>query len=448
MKNVKKITAALLLAAAFPMFQMFSVPSHAAEPPRRPLRPYTSFDAAAADTPSLTDGKVRRASAYISPVTELVRAENDGRTSFTSTFVYPSAWLNRQLLLRIGSASSGYTLYINGTEAGRATNGAQPAEFNVTKLSHQGINELTVLLDAPGSGLPLLETGVEWLGAVDVLAQPTIRLRDADIRTTLNEQGDAVVQVLLAVKSDALNTKRSRMTFELTAPDTSRLAHGVRDVELNMRGEDTIGFTAVVPRKWLWSAESPSLLTLTVQNRISGRVAETVVLPVGVREALYDEDEGLRVNGKTTALKVAAVSGSVSTDELLRLKGRGYNAVTVTPGEAPQTLYDACDAAGMYVLAQTAADTSRGSRSIRRNGNAANDPRFTAEYLSRTQAAYHVAKSHPSVVVFSLGHGVTNGINPYESYLWIKGTGDARPVIYDAAGGEWNNDDIDISFPR
>ena len=441
---MKKIVmaAALLLAQA-----ALTVQSHAAEPPRRHIRPYTSFAAAAADVSVNLPGGTPSASAYISPVTDIARAENDGQTRFSSSFVYPAAWLNRQLLLRIGSASAGYTLFVNGVEAGRATCGTEPAEFNVTKLSHQGINEFCVLLDSADSSEPLLAPGVAWIGRVEVLSQPTIRLRDVDVHTSLNEQGDAVVQVSLIVKTEALNAKRARMHFELAAPDTSRLAYGYRDIALDMRGEDTVGFTAIVPRQWLWSPDSPSLLTLTVQNRISGRVAETVVLPVGVREVVHEE-ETLRVNGERVQLSVATVSGGVSLEELLRLKSRGCNAVTVAAGEPSLTLYDACDAVGLYVVAQAGIDTSRGRRSTRRGGNASNDPRFTDEYLRRTSAMYHTAKSHPSVIVFSLGHGVTNGINPYESYMWIKSTGDTRAVVYDAAGEEWNNDLMDMKKMR
>lgn len=440
MKRV--LTAALLCAA-------FTIQTHAAEPPRRHIRPYASVEEAAADAAAALSLQPAKNSSYIHPVTEFTREESEGRTLFSSTYVYPASWLNRQLLLRVESASAGYTVIVNGVKVEHVTDGTEAAEFNITKVSQQGINDLTLRLDSAESGKTLLNNGstTPGIGRVEVLSQPALRLRDADVRSRLNEAGDAVVQFLFAVKTDMLNTKESRIIYELTAPDKSTLANGYRDVSLGMRGEDTLAFSVIVPRKWLWSADNPSLLTLTVRNRMNGRNVETVVLPIGVREVTH-KDGTLYVNGNEVTLNTATVSGRATLKELQKLKSRGYNAVTVAAGDAAPVLYDICDALGLYVVAQAGIDTSKGSRSMRRGGSASNDPQYTDEYLRRTAAMYHTAKSHPSVVVFSLGHGVTNGINPYEAYMWIKRTGDERPTIYNAAGGEWNSDCIELKRAR
>ena len=59
---------------------------------------------------------------------------------------------------------------------------------------------------------------------------------------------------------------------------------------------------------------------------------------------------------------------------------------------------------------------------------------------------YHTSKPHASVVAFSLGNGITNGINTYESYLMLKGLEHDRPIIYNGARKEWNNDPTNIVF--
>lgn len=407
----------------------------AQEAPRRQLRPFATLAEAAADT--------CRTSRYIVPVGDFVRSESEGTVRFTAEFVYPTSWLNRQLLLRVGSASSGYTVEVDGAWAGHVSNGASPAEFNITKLSKTGVNTLTIIPDDAASNEPLTRAGVVWTGPCEIVAQPTVRIRDIDTRTTLNASGDGVFEVAIAVKSDALNSKQARISYELRDGD-KRLAAGYKDMTLAMRGEDTLRFVAVVPQQSLWSADNPHLLTLELRNRIDGRYVENIVLRAGVREVKY-EGNTLKINGEPVALTMRTVSGGYGADELRQLKAEGVNAVTVAAGEAMSGLCEAADEAGVYVVPQLAADTSTGSRSIRKGGNAVNDPALTEEYLRRTAAMFHTAKSHPSVAAFSLGGGEVNGINAQEAYLFIKGADrEGRPVIFGGAAAEWNNDRFDV----
>lgn len=426
---MKKILLAIvLLAAATATAQT----QNTAELPRYSLRPYATVEEAAAND----DGQSR----YIVPLTEWTREETGGKTRFTAEFVYPAAWLNRQILLRMESASAGFEVEVDGKSGGRVTNGSVPAEFNITKISKTGINRLTIILDNPSQSEPLLRGGVAWLGKAEIVSQPTVRIRDIDTRTTLNDSGDGIFEVAIAVKTDALNPKQARISYELT--DTlNRITAGYKDLTLSMRGEDTVRFAAIVPKELLWSTENPSLLTLTIRNRIEGRYAENFVIPVGVREVLY-HNKTLFVNGEAVSLRTKKVSPNISGEDLEQLKAGGFNAVTTEAGDAALGLYAACDSAGLYVIPQAAVDTSNGDRSIKKGGNASNDPSLTEEYLSRTAAMFHTSKSHPSVVAFSLGGGITNGINPYEAYLLLKSLDSVRPVIYEGAGKEWNSDTL------
>ena len=432
---MKKILFALVALAATADLAAQTLTAHS-EQPRYSIRPYASVEEAVAAAGG--------GSRYIVPLTEWRREEVDGKTRFTTEFVYPAAWLNRQILFRTESASCGFGVEVEGSDAGSVTNGAVPAEFNITKLAKTGINRISVTLAPSSESEPLNRADVQWLGKAEIVSQPTVRVRDLDMRTTLNGSGDAIFEMAIAVKSEALNTKQASISYELC--DTlNRITAGHKDVTLSMRGEDTVRFATVIPRDLMWSAGKPVLLTLTIRNRIEGRYAENIAVPVGVREVAYANDR-LWVNGEPVALKAKRVAANISTEELLQLKDKGFNAVTVEAGEAPLDLYAACDSTGVYVVAQVAVDTSNGGRSIKRGGNASNDPQLTDEYLSRTSAMFHTSKFHPSVVAFSLGGGVSNGINPYESYLLLKGLDSSRPIIYEGAGTEWNNDSFDLQI--
>lgn len=428
------LIAISLLVAAGAMAQ--NRPGEGCEQPRSSIRPYASVDEAVA----AADG----ASRYIVPITEWQRDEKDGSVSFSADYVYPAAWLNRQVLLRIDGASGGYSVTANGAEIGYTGNGTVQTEFNLTKRSKQGVNRVTVTFPAQNYASALLESGIVWLGKAEIISQPTIRVRDIDLTTRLNDNGDGIAEIGIVVKTDALNPKSTRIYYELFAPDTTRLAYGHREMTLDMRGEDTVKFSTIIPRKWLWSADNPVLARLVIRNMTEGRYTENIAVPVGLR-AVSHKDGRILVNGQETALYVKQVDPTTTASELAGLKGEKYNAVTFAAGEAPQSFYANCDAAGLYAIPQAAVDTSEGSESIKRGGNPSNDPAWQQEYMARTLEMYHTSKSHASVVAFSLGNGRTNGINLYESYLLLKGMEHFRPIIYVGANGEWNNDKIGLT---
>ena len=432
MKTILSVIAILFASTLYAQ----NSPSQNCELPRRAIKPYASVDEAlmSSDSPSR----------YISPLTEWKRTESDGNVTFTTSYVYPAAWLNRQLLLRVESASSGYTVTVNGSEVGSTTNGSNPAEFNVTKKSQQGINELQITIPSNNPTAALLASAAPALGKAAILSQPTIRVRDIDSSTRLNDSGDAIAEFNIVIKTDALNPKTSRIHYELLAPDTTRIAFGYKDIELEMRGEDTVSFATIVPAKWLWSIHNPNLMRLVVRNQVEGRYAENIAVPIGLREVKYS-DKKLTVNGKSAALRVSMASSDIPAIEIAALKVQGYNALMVPAGSDAEDLYARCDSVGIYIVPQMAIDTSHGAKNIKREGNPSNNPMWKEYYFARVGEMYHSTKSHPSVVAFSLGGGSTNGINLYESYLMLKGLEPIRPIIFLGAGGEWNNDQIDGS---
>ena len=427
------LTGLLLLFATELCAQ--TLPNQNTELPRRSIKPYATVEEALASSDA--------ASRYITPLTEWKQVEEGGNVTFSATYANPAAWLNRQLLVRIESASGPYAVSVNGAKIGEQSNGANPAEFNVTKKSQPGLNELQITFTSENPTAPILATATKpALGKVAILSQPTIRVRDIDNATRLNDNGDAIAEFNIVVKTDALNPKSARVEYELFAPDSSRLMFGYKDISLEMRGEDTVSFATVVPAKWLWSIHNPTLLNLVVRNKVEGRYAENIAVPIGLREVKYD-DKRLFVNGKLAPLRVVAVDATIPAEDIVELKIQGYNAVMATAGSPAEELYSRCDSVGVYVVPQVAVDTSHGAAHIKRDGNPSNNPMWKEFYLARTDEMYHSAKSHPSVVAFSLGGGATNGINLYESYLTLKSLEDNRPIIYISAGGEWNSDVIE-----
>ena len=432
---MKHILSIIALFSLCPGAAQPGTASYGRELPRSEIISYPSADEAAA---GLTESR------YLKPLNEWQR-QND---SFTTTFSVPFAWANRSILLGIGSASSDYTVRLNGKTIAYNANGNLPAEFDLTRSAREGLNTLEIVLSAPSPVIPLeswKQIPAPALGKVWVMSQPIMRIRDVFTRTW--EAGnEAKAEIGIVVKSGALNPKTSRIYYELLDPSHEVAAVGHEDITLDMRREDTLRFIATIPKHLLWSEELPSQYTLRLKTQYEGRYMEYIDLKLGLR-TLTAKDGKLSVNGNPVLLKIKKVTRQLTAREIDTLKKQGYNALWSQAGQIPESLYTMCDTTGVYVIAQAPINTADSGDSRRKGGNPSNDPVWLPFYLERTQDSYHTAKRHPSVIAFSLAEKSSNGINLYESYLNMKRLEKERPVIYPDAGGEWNSDKLTTGTP-
>ena len=176
----------------------------------------------------------------------------------------PFAWANRQVLFHLGWASGDYEVRVNGLPVACNADGNNPAEINITKQAKEGRNMLEVILAQPSSVTPLeswKEAPAPSIGGAWLMSQPTLRVRDVVTRTRMGEDGNATAEIAVAVKSEALNPRTSRIHYQLLTPTGENAAAGQKDVTLDMRREDTLRFLARIPANLLWSAELPTQYT-------------------------------------------------------------------------------------------------------------------------------------------------------------------------------------------
>ena len=398
------------------------------EPARVRLIPYHRMVDAVAGNADL--------SRFVAAVEEPTRSEGGSVATFTTHFALPVSWLNRQVILRVGYASAAYTVYINGREAGFAPTGVMGAEFNITKLSKEGRNEISIVLDRSLLANKLYEPKTMTVENIEVFSQPTIRLRDIAVNVSLNEQGEGVAEFAIPVKCDALNRKDARVHYTLRLNDTTVIAEGYREIALDMRREETLRFACVVPARALWSAKSPTMLRLDLESRIDNRIAECVSRQVGLRELKLRKGK-LYINNTEVVPNLAEWGAVKSLDEA---KKYGYNGVVVTLDRNAEKVIEECAKRGMYVVVRTPIDTTLLGDDIRKGGNPSNDPMWNESYLWRNIHALNTVKGSCAVIGFEIAKGKTSGINIYDTYLLLKSLAPNHLVIYEGARGEWATD--------
>ena len=428
MKRYTFLAIILFVAFATSAQTTSDLSARGVEPSRARLIPYNNMAGAVKGISSQ--------SRFVAEVEEATYGEAGAVTTLTTYFAMPVGWLNRQVLLRVGYASTAYTVFVNGKEVGLAPTGVMGAEFNITKASQEGRNEVVIQLDKSLLANKLYENNKVVVEGIEVFSQPTIRMRDIAVNVTLNEQGDGVAEFAIPVKCDALNRKECRMHYALRLNDTTVVVQGYRDMALDMRREDTVRFACVVPSAALWSVAKPTMLRLDLESRIENRIVECVSREVGLRQIAYR-------NGKLTINGVEVVPKLVEWEEvksLDKVKTSGYNGIIVTNDRGADKVIEECAKRGLYVVVRTPIDTTLLGDDIKRGGNPSNDPAWSESYLWRNSHSLHATKGNCAVIGYAIAKGKTSGVNIYDAYLLLKSLAPNHLVIYEGASGEWATD--------
>ena len=310
------------------------------------------------------------------------------------------------------------------------------AEFNITKASREGRNEISITLDKSLLANKLYEPKEMKIEGIEIFSQPTIRIRDIVANVTLNQSGEGVAEFAIPVKCDALNRKEARIHYALRLNDTTLVAEGYREIALDMRREDTLRFACVVPAKALWSAKNPTQLRLELESRIDNRIVECIARNIGLRQAELRKGKFL-INNDFATTNFAEWEALKNLDEAVKL---GYSGIIITLDQGAEKVIEECAKRGLYAVVRTPIDTTLLGDHIRRGGNPSNDPMWNESYLWRNSHALHSTMGNCAVVGYAIAKGKTSGLNIYDTYILLKSLAPHHLVIYEGAKGKWATD--------
>lgn len=178
----------------------------------------------------------------------------------------------------------------------------------------------------------------------------------------------------------------------------------------------------VVEKPALWSAETPALYTLRSEILYGDSLLDRTSTVVGIREIVFDPQQGMLVNGKVEKLKGmclhheagsfgAAVPPEVWMSRLKKLKEMGCNAVRTSHNPAAPIFYELCDSLGFYVLDEAFDEWTRDW-----NYNYTENPRGKSRYgyalyfgqwaETDLRAMIWRDRNHPCVVMYSVGNEI------------------------------------------
>lgn len=388
-----------------------------------------------------------------------VNAEANWIGRYRRTFTVPTDWDGRQVFLRFEGVASAFTLWVNGTEIGYNQGGRASCEFDITAALTTGENLVAVEVYRLSDG-SYLECQDFWrLSGIyrDVLlwSSPTTRVRDTRIVTELDDDlaaGVVRVSAQVMTYADAPASLGDRPVLEAVLIDNARneVARATSSpISLAPGLDSPVHLELGVGNPRLWSAEQPNLYTLTLELRSqSGDIHEATAHRVGMREVEISGSR-VRINGKAVLFRGVNrhehepdTGHAVTFDGMVRdvelMKQHNFNAVRTSHYPNHPIFYQLCDEYGLYVIDE--ANIESHGLGYHPDNTTANKAEWIPAHLDRFQRMVVRDKNHPSIVTWSLGNEMGDGIAISACYDWGKAYDPTRPIQSERAGTGRNTD--------
>lgn len=376
--------------------------------------------------------------------------EHDKAFFYKKKVNIPSNFKDQLVILRFDGVYSYAKLTINGKFVREHKGGFTRWETDVTpyiNVGQENTIELEVIdpLDeiSYASGYAHHPVG-GILRDVTLYALPKTHVYNLGIETDLD---DDFKDAVLKVQFYATDAKNAEIEYVLKDTKGKKVSLDQSVFALN-NGANMNSLPVKNPLKW--DAEHPNLYTLTSIIKKDGQELYRFDQSVGFREVLVVGDR-LMVNGFPVKLRGACrhdihpTLGRTTTAELDSLdavlfKESNMNFVRTSHYPPTERFVEYCNRLGIYVEAETAVcfvDTYRQKNFA--PGATHNNPEYTDQYLSQCSEMVKTFRSHPSVIIWSIGNESQYGVNFQKSWDWVKAEDTTRPVIFSypgAVGGD------------
>ena len=378
--------------------------------------------------------------------------ERNPVSSYRKTFEIPKNWNGRQIFIQFDGVSSAFYLWCNGKKVGYSQGSRLPATFDLTSFLKKGKNILAVEVYRYSDG-SYLECQDFWrLSGIfrDVYLYSTAKLDIFDffIQTKLDKDYKNA-EFILDAKIVNYNQKNSPYTLTVELYDNKRKLIFSK-VSKSTTNQFYQTLTEEIKSPKLWSAERPNLYhALLILKDENNNVVEITSSQVGFRSVELDKNSGsLLVNGKRIFIKGVnrhdhdPDTGHYLTLERMKqdikiLKKYNINAVRTAHYPNDPRFYELCNQYGLYVVDEANIESHGmyyGKDSLAKKEN------WYKAHLDRTIRMVERDKNHPSIIIWSLGNEMGDGINIERTSRWTKNRDKTRPVQSERAGTRKHTD--------
>ncbi|GAA4410133.1 glycoside hydrolase family 2 TIM barrel-domain containing protein [Nibrella viscosa] len=366
---------------------------------------------------------------------------------YRTRFTVPANWDGRELYLHFAGVQSACYVYLNGQRIGYHEDGMTPAEFRITEAARPGENLLAVQVINWSDGSYLEDQDFWRISGIyrDVLlySTPKLHLRDFFVITDLDEQYQHATLKLTANVRNLTGLPRPSYQLKVTLYDPKRqvlFTETIRSADGTGTDEERLHrLSNAITAPALWSAETPTLYTLTIQLIGSDdQVLEAISRRIGFREVTLADGQ-LLINGKAVTFKGVnrhefdpATGRVISRESMIQdirlMKQHNINAVRTSHYPNDPLWYDLCDEFGLYVVDEANIESHE---LWYKNVLLADMPEWRDAFIARGRAMVERDKNHASVVIWSLGNETSMGQNFTDMANIIQLIDPTRPIHYE-----------------
>lgn len=331
---------------------------------------------------------------------------------YCKTFTAPKAWSTQTVYLKFEGSYCNTSVFVNGQLAANHPNGYTGFLVPLNGFLRYGAeNEVRVFVRnvAPSSRW---YSGGGLYRDVLLLTAPLAYIADEGVWAVTEslEEGLAVVRVETELSNRSPLTASCTLETELLNPDGNTVAKATTPLTLASNTTITVPQRMAVDNPKPWSAETPFLYTCRSRVIWEGQ-ADEVETPIGIRTLTVDPRRGMRVNGQSVkllggcihhdnGLLGAATYEQAELRRMQKMKEAGFNAVRMSHHPAAPALLRACDQVGMYVMDEAFDMWTRAKTELDYSVS------FADHAIQDVTALARSARSHPSVVLYSIGNEI------------------------------------------
>ena len=384
-------------------------------------------------------------------------SESDGVKVYAQQFDVPASWNDYNAYLHLENIQSAYILMVNGQIVAEVEDDRTPADFMISPWLRQGENQLIVAryksnYDAIQQHGRHSEDVKLFAGSY-LFTQRKLHIFDFAAEIVPNETREYGILELNVVAANNFNYEETiAIGYDIYGPDGKLIDYTVRELTVPGRSLDTLRIKADIyhsyKQKWGGNRSTAPLYSMMLYVKRNGLIYEYIPFKVGFGRTEYADGKILRFDEPVKLVRRrfnAATSYAETEKEILALKREGANTLIVDYPQ-PAWFYSLCDRQGMYVIDRANINAPKASTDRGVGGSLSNDPKLAKEYIERVKAMYYRSRNHSCVIGFMLGGKAGNGYNMYKAYEFLTSVESRRPVIYEAAEGEWNSDAVEMQL--
>ncbi|MCL1952326.1 MAG: hypothetical protein FWF60_05805, partial [Oscillospiraceae bacterium] len=373
---------------------------------------------------------------------------NDIReVAYKTAFVVPEDARGKRLFLRFESVQTTARVWVNGVLAGTHHGGYGTFDFDITAYAQPGAAATLVVGVArvPYDASFTLSRGPDTMGIngpVKLIIAGQTHLTRLAVDTQLRSHNKtAVLKLDSTVSLGGAQFAEARLS--LTGPDGESVPLPKSVIKYSGAGDVKSDITVQHPK--LWNAETPNLYTLRVELVADGEVVEAVTRRVGFREIEIENffTKELRVNGQPVFLRGVDwtnlnPTGGLAFDyesdrkSLLLLKKANVNMIRTSHHPQYEAILELCDELGIYVESEAGPHlvTDGHVHEWIEKYHTLNDKKYAAWFLTQYAENVERARSHASVIIYSLGNESSFGKNQERGALYTRAIDPSRPIKF------------------